>query len=100
LAIDATGAKADGSTVPTTIARSYRVLLVDDRRDAILPLQKMLRLLGQRVAVTGYGQEEDRRRAAEAGFDFHVTKPVAKDRLEETLTRFPRFSTTANGLDS
>ena len=28
------------------------------------------------VAVTGWGQEEDRRRSREAGFDFHLTKPV------------------------
>ncbi len=28
------------------------------------------------VAITGYGQEEDRRRAVEAGFDRHLTKPV------------------------
>jgi PAS domain S-box-containing protein len=28
------------------------------------------------VAVTGWGQEEDRRRALEAGFDEHLTKPV------------------------
>jgi PAS domain S-box-containing protein len=28
------------------------------------------------VAVSGYGQPEDRRRAAEAGFDDHLTKPV------------------------
>jgi signal transduction histidine kinase len=28
------------------------------------------------VAVTGWGQEEDRRRAREAGFDFHFTKPL------------------------
>jgi CheY-like chemotaxis protein len=28
------------------------------------------------VATTGYGQVEDRRRAAEAGFDHHLTKPV------------------------
>lgn len=28
------------------------------------------------VAVTGYGQEKDKRAAAAAGFDFHVTKPV------------------------
>jgi CheY-like chemotaxis protein len=28
------------------------------------------------VAVTGYGQEEDRRRSAEAGFDQHLVKPV------------------------
>jgi two-component system CheB/CheR fusion protein len=28
------------------------------------------------VALTGYGQEEDRRLAREAGFDHHLTKPV------------------------
>ncbi len=28
------------------------------------------------VAITGYGQDEDRRRSREAGFDLHLTKPV------------------------
>jgi CheY-like chemotaxis protein len=28
------------------------------------------------VAVTGWGQEEDKRRAVDAGFDHHLTKPV------------------------
>jgi CheY-like chemotaxis protein len=28
------------------------------------------------VAVTGWGQEEDRRRSREAGFDHHLTKPA------------------------
>jgi CheY-like chemotaxis protein/anti-sigma regulatory factor (Ser/Thr protein kinase) len=30
----------------------------------------------QLVAVTGYGQEEDRRRAQDAGFDLHLVKPI------------------------
>ncbi|MDI1481297.1 PAS domain S-box protein [Polyangium sp. y55x31] len=33
------------------------------------------------VAITGYGQEEDRKRARRAGFDHHLTKPVDHDRL-------------------
>jgi CheY-like chemotaxis protein len=33
------------------------------------------------VSVTGYGQEDDRRRAEEAGFDHHLTKPVDPDTL-------------------
>jgi PAS domain S-box-containing protein len=37
------------------------------------------------IAVTGYGQETDRRRALEAGFDSHVVKPVAFDQLERTI---------------
>ncbi len=122
--------------------KSYRILLIDDQRDAILPLQKMLKLFGQEVAVavdgkkgletarkfrpeivlcdiglpdmngyevaqamradptlrsvylvavTGYGQEDDRRRAVQSGFDFHLTKPVGKDRLEMLVTKLPRF---------
>lgn len=31
---------------------------------------------GKLIAVTGYGQEGDKDRAAEAGFDMHLTKPV------------------------
>jgi PAS domain S-box-containing protein len=41
------------------------------------------------VAVTGWGQEEDRRRAAEAGFDRHLTKPVDPAALQELLARLP-----------
>ena len=41
---------------------------------------RVLRLrLGQRlklVALTGYGQQADRKRSAEAGFDAHLVKPV------------------------
>jgi CheY-like chemotaxis protein len=37
------------------------------------------------IAVTGYGQEEDRRRARQAGFDHHLTKPVNPDALLELL---------------
>jgi len=37
------------------------------------------------VALTGYGQEEDRRRALAAGFDEHLTKPVRYDTLQRLL---------------
>jgi CheY-like chemotaxis protein len=33
------------------------------------------------IALTGYGQDSDRRRAAEAGFDLHLVKPIDIDRL-------------------
>ena len=44
------------------------------------------------VALTGYGQSDDRRQALEAGCDRHVTKPVMPDRLAEILAgaREPR----------
>jgi signal transduction histidine kinase len=37
------------------------------------------------IAVTGWGQEEDRRRALEAGFDHHVTKPIAAETMDLLL---------------
>lgn len=39
------------------------------------------------VALTGYGQPEDRKRTAAAGFDEHLTKPVDLQVLGETLRR-------------
>jgi len=39
------------------------------------------------VAITGYGRPEDRDAARAAGFDAHMTKPVALNRLREMLER-------------
>ena len=39
------------------------------------------------IALTGWGQESDRRRSHEAGFDNHLTKPVDPDVLDELLAR-------------
>lgn len=124
--------------------QSLRILLVDDRRDAILPVQKMLQMLGHTVetagdapaaiakatalppqivlcdvglppgkggydvaralrakpetasaylvALTGYGEDEDRAQAREAGFDFHVTKPVDRSQLERLISQRPTFA--------
>jgi PAS domain S-box-containing protein len=124
-------------------SRSLRVLLIDDRRDAILPLSRMLQIQGHEVvtamdgragiakaleflpevilcdiglpgelngydvskqlrqmpefansylvAVTGYGQEEDRRQAREAGFDYHLPKPLEQAHVIDLMTRMPRF---------
>ena len=37
------------------------------------------------VAVTGWGQESDKQRAMESGFDHHLTKPVALTDLTRVL---------------
>ena len=42
------------------------------------------------VAVTGWGQEDDKRRAREAGFDHHMVKPVEPDQILEILATFKR----------
>jgi PAS domain S-box-containing protein len=41
------------------------------------------------VALTGYGQESDKQRANEAGFDFHLVKPVALKDLQDLLSNLP-----------
>ncbi|WP_437998803.1 ATP-binding protein [Sorangium sp. So ce185] len=38
------------------------------------------------IAQTGYGHAEDRRRAREAGFDLHMTKPIDPTELERVLS--------------
>jgi CheY-like chemotaxis protein len=38
------------------------------------------------VALTGWGQENDRRRSHEAGFDGHLVKPVGSDALLALLS--------------
>jgi CheY-like chemotaxis protein len=37
------------------------------------------------IALTGYGQPEDRQRALAAGFDIHLVKPVSLERLDEAI---------------
>ncbi len=121
----------------------HRILLIDDTKDVLFPLERMLSVRGLEVAsaydgpsglelarqfrpdlilcdiglpdgmdgyavagamradpllhnvylvaVTGYGQEEDRRLARDAGFDFHMTKPLSKANLDLLLTECPRF---------
>jgi len=41
------------------------------------------------VALTGWGQEEDRNKSREAGFDAHVVKPVDQDVLMKLLSSLP-----------
>jgi CheY-like chemotaxis protein len=41
------------------------------------------------VALTGWGQESDRRRSQEAGFDTHLVKPLDLDKLTAILAQLP-----------
>jgi CheY-like chemotaxis protein len=54
---------------------------------------------GQRitlVALTGWGQDSDRRRSREAGFDSHLVKPLDLETLTDLLARLP--SSPASGV--
>jgi len=55
---------------------------------------------GQRitlVALTGWGQDSDRRRSREAGFDSHLVKPLDLETLTDLLSRLPSVSGAARG---
>ena len=40
------------------------------------------------IALSGYGRDEDRARAKEAGFDLHLTKPIADTKLRDVIESF------------
>jgi CheY-like chemotaxis protein len=42
------------------------------------------------VALTGWGQEEDRRKSKDAGFDSHLVKPIEPGAMERLLAGLPR----------
>ena len=42
------------------------------------------------IAATGWGQEEDRRKAMDAGFDLHLTKPFSPEQLLAAIASLPR----------
>jgi CheY-like chemotaxis protein len=50
------------------------------------------------VAVTGYGQESDRARTREAGFDHHLVKPIDLARLQAVLEERTYAASTATGM--
>ena len=119
------------------LARAFRLLVVDDNKDAARSLANLLRAVGQEalvafdgtsamqaaldsvpdivlldiglpvmngyeiakwfrqqptlkhvvlIALTGYGQQSDRQRSQEAGFDYHLVKPVDFPTIETILS--------------
>lgn len=47
------------------------------------------------VAVTGYGQDNDRSRSRDAGFDHHLVKPVEPDKLQALIASVSRSQASA-----
>jgi len=43
---------------------------------------------GRLIALTGYGQDEDRERTRQTGFHAHMVKPVELDELTQVTSRF------------
>jgi CheY-like chemotaxis protein len=44
------------------------------------------------IALTGWGQQQDRERTQEAGFDAHLTKPVSYETITELLAKLAAAS--------
>ncbi len=68
------------------------IILLDIGLPEIDSWQVARRLRGERglqqallVAITGYGQEADFARSREAGFDYHMVKPIDPDKLRHLL---------------
>jgi len=85
---------ASEGTEALNVARQERpdVVLLDIGLPGIDGYEVARRLLAQAdkrrpalVAMTGYGQAEDRKRAREAGFALHLVKPVEPDALQRAL---------------
>jgi PAS domain S-box-containing protein len=49
------------------------------------------------VALTGWGQAEDRRRTAEAGFDAHEVKPIEPEALAKVFSNWRTYAVQSNG---
>ena len=50
------------------------------------------------IALTGYGQPEDQRRARDAGFDLHLVKPVTVERLDHAIASLDASSVSPSSL--
>ncbi|MBV8030625.1 MAG: response regulator, partial [Betaproteobacteria bacterium] len=88
------------------VARSFRpqVILLDigmPGLDGYGAAREIRRDPGARaikiVALTGWGQDEDRRRVREAGFDAHIVKPAELDVLRRVLSEVNQQPSTEIG---
>jgi CheY-like chemotaxis protein len=87
----------DGAEAVESAARFQPHLALLDigmpRMDGYEAARRIRQLLGPRVmlvALTGWGQDEDKRRSKEAGFDHHLTKPPDPDQLEQLINECAR----------
>jgi CheY-like chemotaxis protein len=93
----------DGATALSAAARMHPHLVFLDvglprmdgyevaRRLRQVPELQRTRL----VALTGFGQDADRRRASESGFDVHIVKPADWNRIRDVLHPFGENAASA-----
>jgi PAS domain S-box-containing protein len=101
LALGATGHEiriaADGASA-LAVAADFKpeVVLLDIGLPGMDGYEAARRFRGEKgsagivlVAVTGYGREEDRRRAQDAGFDHHLVKPISPEAILTVISAPP-----------
>ena len=83
---------ADGAQAVDVVARfKPHIVFLDigmPRMDGYEAARRIRELLGHQVvlvALTGWGQDEDKRRSRDAGFDQHLTKPPEPEVLERLI---------------
>ena len=89
---DVTVANDGPTALPLAAATAFDLALLDiglPVMDGYELAQQLRRLPGRGscklIAVTGYGQDADRRRALQVGFDRHLVKPVRVEELQHVL---------------
>ncbi len=82
------------AAMATAVAFHPEVVLLDIGLPGMDGFEVARRIRGQEkgrdvllIALTGYGQEEDRRRSAAAGFDHHLIKPIDLETLQRLLVK-------------
>ena len=101
-----TAAATGRAGVQAALAERPEVMIIDiglPELDGYSVARRVREVLGSDVfliALTGYGQPDDRRRAAEAGFDIHVTKPIDSSILLDLLSQRSGSASSAAAADS
>jgi CheY-like chemotaxis protein len=85
---DVMTAESGAAALDAALTQDHDVILLDIGLPSIDGYEVARRIRAQTakpvlIAMTGYGQPEDRARSREAGFDYHLTKPVDPDRLQD-----------------
>jgi PAS domain S-box-containing protein len=89
---DVMTANSGPSALEAAFAHDLDVILLDIGLPSIDGFEVARRIRAQTVkplliAMTGYGQPEDRTKSKDAGFDYHFTKPVDPEKLQDLLAK-------------
>src|SRR4030095_2703094 len=90
---DVRGAHDGGEAVSLAASFNPEIAFLDigmPRMDGYEAARRIRARLGEQVilvALTGWGQDDDKRRSRESGFDQHLTKPPEPDLLDRVIAR-------------